>query len=250
MNATLRLSTLTMLLALVAGCSHQGSRAAAPHPSRTARTVVGNSVERRPIELITYGEGKEVVLIIATIHGNEAAGTPLVSELGRHLAAHPELLRGRKIVVMPVANPDGFAARKRNNARGVDLNRNFPAHNREEKRSYGSSGLSEPESRVLLKVIESTRPARIVSIHQPLDVIDWDGPAEDLALHMGEHSPLPVRRLGSRPGSLGSYAGEDLKIPIITLELPREADEQDARTLWRLYGDTLLAAITYPDAPP
>jgi len=233
--------------ALLPGTSPSGRAASKTSSVPHGRKVIGNSYQRRPIELLTYGEGKEIVLIIATIHGNENAGTPLVGELGRHLLANPRYLAGRTVLVMPVANPDGFAKNSRTNARGVDLNRNFPAFNREERRQYGPEGLSEPESKIIHRVLERYKPTRIVSIHQPLECIDWDGPAEDLALHMGQFSDLPVRRLGSRPGSLGSYAGEDLEIPIITYELPRSADKHDARTLWKLYGRALLAAITYPE---
>jgi protein MpaA len=58
---------------------------------------------------------------------------------------------------------------------------------------------------------------------------------------------LPVRKLGVRPGSLGSYAGVELGVPIITLELPRNASDLSVDELWGRYGPSLVAAVLYPD---
>jgi len=103
------------------------------------------------------------------------------------------------------------------------------------------------------RALREYRPNRIVSIHQPLrygsECVDYDGPAEDLAIAMSRHAPIPVKRIGSRPGSLGSYAGVTLGIPIITLELPKDAKGLDAATLWSDYGQMLLAAISFPESP-
>jgi len=64
---------------------------------------------------------------------------------------------------------------------------------------------------------------------------------------MARYCDLPVRKLGARPGSLGSYAGENLRIPIITFELPCDADSLDSKSLWTRYGSALIAAVLYPD---
>lgn len=211
------------------------------------RYIVGRSVESRPLDCIVIGRGSDVTFILATIHGNEQIGTPLVHRLTQHLQQHSCLLNGRKVIILPIANPDGIARNKRTNSRGVDLNRNFPASNRLNNARFGSAALTEPESRIIDRLIWQYHPNRIVSIHQPLACIDYDGPALDLARHMAEYCPLPIRKLGAKPGSLGSYAGETLNIPIITLELKRSDDSLDPDTLWRRYGKTLLAAIAFPD---
>lgn len=213
-------------------------------PTLTTR-VAGKSVEGRPIECRVLGDGLDVCMIIATIHGNEAAGTPLVRELEKNLLADPTTWSDTKVVIIPVANPDGMARSLRTNVRGVDLNRNFPADNFRGTRRHGSRPLSEPESRVLQSLIYEHAPSRVISIHQPVACIDWDGPAEKLALAMAAECDLPAKRIGSRPGSMGSWVGLDLKIPIITVELPRSADRLDDRSLWKRYGKMMLAAVTY-----
>jgi len=192
------------------------------------------------------GHGQDVTLILATIHGNEPAGTPLVRRLTSHLQQNPDVLSGRKVVIMPVANPDGMAHNSRYNINGVDLNRNFATANRSNSARHGYKALSEPESRAIASVIRQHCPDRIVSIHQPLACIDYDGPAWSLTNQLAKQCDLPIKKLGARPGSLGSYAGLSLQIPIVTLELPGSADRLSRESLWQQYGPALVSAVTYP----
>jgi protein MpaA len=126
----------------------------------------------------------------------------------------------------------------------VDLNRNFPADNRTEVALHGSGPLSEPESRALMRAIERFAPARVLSIHQPLRCVDYDGPGEALAKSISAaiDGRLPVQKLGGRPGSLGSYLGETRGVPIVTLELPAGV-ESNEDALWRDYGAALGAFL-------
>jgi protein MpaA len=209
--------------------------------------ILGTSVQRRPIMCLQMGQGPDVTYIMATIHGNEAAGTPLVRRLARYLRQNRELLSGRMVVLMSVANPDGMVNRTRHNAKGVDLNRNFEAANRVNSKETGLTSLSEPETRIIKQLILQYKPDRIVTIHQPLACIDYDGPGRMLAARMAQYCDLPVKKLGARPGSLGSYAGETLGIPIITFEMLPTDSQLDSQALWQKYGRALLAAVVYPD---
>lgn len=245
MRSVLALPALGLLAACV---SSPPPSAPAPRPPPVAdlTVCVGVSVEGRPIQCRMLGRGEEIVLILATIHGDEWAGTPMVQRLGEHLVAHPALLDDRTVILIADANPDGHAAGTRGNARGVDLNRNFPAANHATGRRGGATPLSEPESRALHGLILKVRPARVVSIHQPLALIDHDGPAEDLACAMAKACRLPVRKLGGRPGSMGSWVGIDLGIPVVTVELPAGVERLSVETLWSRYGRMLLVAIPGP----
>jgi protein MpaA len=206
--------------------------------------IAGHSVEGRPISYTVHGEGPRVVLFMASIHGSEGAGTPLLEEMTRHLEKNPDTLRGATAILLPVANPDGLARGDRLNVHGVDLNRNFPADNRRDTPRFGLAPLSEPESRALHSLILNYQPQVIVSIHQPLACVDWDGPPEtlDLAIRLANGCGLPVKKLGARPGSLGAWFGEVLGRPILTLELPRHAPG-DGAALWQRYGPGLLAVL-------
>ena len=246
------ITIMTITLLATSGCQPSGRDPYTPvlvGPQLVCGEILGYSVQNRPIELITLGNGPDTILIMATIHGDEGAGTPLVHRLFEQLRAGPAVLDGRTVYIMPVANPDGYVNDTRGNANGIDLNRNFPAENRVDNKLYGFGGLTEPESVILYDFIMTRRPTRIITLHQPLDCLDYDGPGKDLAEAMARYCPLPVKKLGSRPGSLGSFAGVELNIPIITMELTADDSTLSANQLWYKYGYALLAAITYPESP-
>ena len=209
--------------------------------------IAGRSVENRPVMYYVLGRGPEVVFILSTIHGDEPAGTPLVKKLADYLQQQRKFLEGHTVVLMPLANPDGLARNTRQNAKGVDLNRNFASQNRINNEEFGLTPLSEPEAYIIEQLIRQVNPDRIVSIHQPYGCIDYDGPGQMLANHMAKYCDLPVKKLGALPGSLGSFAGETLGIPTITFEMLENDSKLDSEILWNMYGNALLAAITYPN---
>ena len=183
----------------------------------------GRSVEGRPIRGYVIGKGPETLLLLGVIHGNEPDGEPLLEALAKRLRGRPFELEEKRAIIIPVANPDGLARKTRVNARGVDLNRNFPAENWKAGPKHGEQPSSEPETRTLLRIIRDHEPTRILAVHSPLHCVNYDGPAEDLAGDLAAASGYPLKEsIGyPTPGSLGSYAGGDLGIPTITLELPR-----------------------------
>jgi protein MpaA len=206
----------------------------------------GTSVLGRDIPLARWGSGP-TVLIIASIHGTESAGTHLVQRLKTLLTEKSaDFPNDRQVVLMPLVNPDGVNAKRRGNANGVDLNRNFPAENRQNSKRYGLTALSEPEALAIYQTIEKFQPIRIVTLHEPLRCVDYDGPGLELATAIAEVCPLSVKKLGTRPGSMGAFTGEARQIPTITLELPRDAKTQTADELWELYGAAMLVAVKHP----
>ena len=247
-----------MLLVAVMGCRHDPEiRMQDPpptflSPSRAevapsgARTVsLGKSVRNRSMDLVLFGGGERPILIMGGIHGDERTSVyvaeHLRDELKQHAATNP-------VAILAIANPDGFAADTRTNSRGVDLNRNFPAtnwHKGRGRQNYGGEALSEPESNAILKAIDTLNPRLIISIHcigENRHCNNYDGPAESIAKLMSGYNHYPVTATMGypTPGSLGSFAGIDRKIPIITLELPRAASGEKA---WTDNREALRAAI-------
>ncbi|MHC4363733.1 MAG: DUF2817 domain-containing protein [Planctomycetota bacterium] len=160
---------------ILAGLFVEGCRSSGPGPTMMhhppapvtmRRMTVGSSIEARPIECVIVGQGWEATFIIAAIHGDEPAGTALLERLPSYLQQHPALMEGRRAILLLAANPDGVANQTRHNVSDVDLNRNFPGDDRENKEIYGEEALSEPEAVVIDELIIKYAPERIVSIHQ------------------------------------------------------------------------------------
>ncbi len=144
-----------------------------PNPVRSRTLLLGHSVQGRPIQAIRLGDpaSDRRLLIVGCIHGNEPAGTAVTRRLlriRRPLAA--------EIWVIPTLNPDGEAHETRQNADGVDLNRNFrsqwrPSGVRGDLEYPGPRPLSEPETRLAVRFIRRIRPDVTIWFHQPQDLV-------------------------------------------------------------------------------
>jgi predicted deacylase len=154
------------LAAAPAGAATGGGR-----PVLLGRTVIGYSVQHRPIVAYHLGNPrKRPEVIIGQLHGDERAGVVLARSIVRGRVP----VKGINLWVIPTANPDGYAHHRRQNAHGVDLNRNWPhAWARLSGMYYsGRAPLSEPETRALSKFLRRLRPHYVVSLHQPLRGVD------------------------------------------------------------------------------
>jgi murein peptide amidase A len=169
---------LAMLLATLVVPSTAADGAALP-----GRRVIGHSVQGRAIVAYHLGnpDARRVAVVLGQMHGDEPAGPRVVRALRRAAAR----ISGVDLWVIPTMNPDGRAAHTRQNARGVDLNRNFPRRWRPLTGEYysGPGPRSEPETRAVLRFLRDLRPTYVVSLHQPLHGVDTtDGGRVDPAL--------------------------------------------------------------------
>ena len=170
-------------------------------------TVIGHSVQGRPIESVVRGEGP-TVLVVGCIHGDECAGLRVTRRL---VSSEPPAGR---LVVVPQLNPDGRRRGTRVNARGVDLNRNFPSLWRRSFRGpvYGGPRpWSEPETRAARRLIVGERPRVTVWFHQhsgPALVRAW-GSSVPVARRYARAARMPFYRLRWSPG--GAPAWQNLR---------------------------------------
>jgi protein MpaA len=140
-----------------------------PDPDRRIR--IGRSARGRPITAVRAGDvaSESKALVVGCIHGNECAGTAVTRILERSSPAVD-------LWVVSNLNPDGLALDRRQNGRGVDLNRNFPS----EWRAGGRPGdpeypgprpLSEPESRAAARLVRRLKPSVTIWFHQPQGLV-------------------------------------------------------------------------------
>ncbi|HEX6662116.1 MAG TPA: M14 family zinc carboxypeptidase [Gaiellaceae bacterium] len=169
---------------------------AAPAPARTV--LLGRSWQGRPIRAIEAGNASGApVLVIGCIHGNETAGISVARALARLSPGDLDLW------IVPDLNPDGVAAGTRQNAHGVDLNRNFPRRWKRLGGVYesGPRPLSEREARIARALILRLRPHVTIWFHQHLDLVWASGGNRRIERVFARVSGLPYRPLPQLPGT-------------------------------------------------
>ncbi len=197
---------------------------------KTVKTTENNTVSLFQTTNSTYSK---TILIIGVFHGEEPQGEYLINKF---LETDLSNLKN-KLLIIPCLNPDGKSKNQRQNANMVDLNRNFPTKNwkRTEKNDYfgGDSPASETETRFMIDIIDNYKIDAILSIHAPFKIVNFDGPAQELAQKISEITKYPLQAdIGyPTPGSFGNYAGVERNIPTITLELP---ENESNESLWRV----------------
>jgi murein peptide amidase A len=177
-------------------------------PGAAGASTYGESAQGRPLRVVHDGDpaAPARVLAVGSIHGNERAGHTVIRRLR---ATEPPT--GVQLWTVKAANPDGVRAGTRQNARGVDLNRNFPFRWAGGGRPFdtyfpGRSAASEPETRALQRLIEDVRPDVTVHYHQQLRLVVLPrgaphGPVRAYARRVG----LPPRRLPAYRGTATSW---------------------------------------------
>jgi murein peptide amidase A len=183
-------------------------------------------------------DGPLAGLLTAAQHGEEADAALLVRRLLERVPG-----TDTRWAVIPVLNPDGLLAGTRQNAAGVDLNRNFPAStwepgetftyppgidpeirvlaNRTNRSSTGARPGSEPETQALTALVERLAPPLVVDLHSPLELIFVRGDVPSEAIEaLGGSSGMPVQEEfeGHCPGAFDDWLVEH-GIPIVVYEI-------------------------------
>lgn len=162
----------------------------AAHPQATHQTL-GRSVQDREINYYRIGSGRQAVLFVGGIHGNEVGTVKLVYQLLNYLTEQQANYPTFTFHLIPCLNPDGYALARQSpdywnggrigrfNANNVDLNRNFPTasfqsesvwthgKNYQEKTVVfcGAKGGSEPETQALLRLVKQEKISTYFAFH-------------------------------------------------------------------------------------
>jgi murein peptide amidase A len=214
--------------------------------------IGARSAGGKPIYFCEISSGKQVILVIGSIHGDERVTSDIVAKLADSCSHWKRESLENTLVFIPIANPDGYKLRLRTNANKVDINRNFPTKDwiptsKADRYFPGPRPASEPETEFIMSLISQYSPRLIISVHMPLNMINYDGPAEDVANGMSLLNGYTVRKsIGyETPGSLGTYAGAERNIPVITLEVPDAPFE----VVWQQNRQALFWALTDRGVP-
>lgn len=104
-------------------------KAIAQYPGVFESRIIGTSVQRRPLPMLSFGNGTIDVLIWSQMHGNESTATRAIFDLLHFIGAQQgttqvqNMLNVLRIHIIPMLNPDGAQEFQRENALGIDLNR-------------------------------------------------------------------------------------------------------------------------------
>jgi murein peptide amidase A len=164
---------------------------------------IGTSVEGRPLTAIERGTpGGRPVMIVGVIHGDEHEGIRVVDKL-RSMPVPP----GIDLWLVPTINPDGTANGVRQNANGVDLNRNFPKGwaplgSPGYWQYAGPSSASEPETQAMVALLQRVKPLSTIWYHQDLDQVDPGGHDETI---VNTYAQIVAQRIENVVG--GTYTG-------------------------------------------
>jgi hypothetical protein len=121
-------------------------------------TRLGQSLLGREIRAVSFGHGPVKVLLWSQMHGDEATATMALADIFRFLVQAPgDSLRQRldrelTLVFVPMLNPDGAELFQRENAVGIDVNRD-------------ARSLATPEARILKALRDSLLPDFGFNLH-------------------------------------------------------------------------------------
>ncbi len=194
-----------------------------PKANVVERRQIGTSVQGRPIMAIRVGNPNARVkaVVLGSIHGNERAGIKVARAI-----RDARRVRGVDLWLIPTVNPDGVARNRRQNARGVDLNRNW-AHRWKPLTGPHYSGprpFSEPETRALRDFFLTIKPRFVVSFHQPLYGVGKGGKNPALLRRLATELRLPTKSFrcsGACHGTMTQWFNDRLSGTAVTVEFGR-----------------------------
>jgi protein MpaA len=240
---------------------------------------VRNSNLGTPLIWTVFGEenstaSQNTTIVLCGVHGDEITPIKFCWDLMNELKAN-HTFQDKLVVIAPLVAPDSFfkPSPSRTNGRGVDVNRNFPtidwqkhaikkwkqAHKSDLRKNPGTRPASEQETIFQMNLILRYRPNKVISVHAPLTLLDYDGPtftakngksAKVLLQQMSEKSSgYKISSYPVFPGSLGNWAGKEKHIPTYTLELPNSNNLQ-TNEFWTLFKESMVYAINHKMVPP
>lgn len=244
------------------------------YPEILTCQVIGESYDNRNIYMAKLGKGSGVLFCTAGVHGRETINPAILIKMmeeygkawvGRTLLDHQypvyDLLREFSICFIPVVNPDGYeiamsgfdairnpmlrqaqrirripAENWKYNARGVDINRNFPCKSYIQQQYYEYPA-SEVETRALMEAFHKYPSVGYIDFHSRGKIIYYYRQAMPFAYNQRSYrlarylQKLSNYSLGKKEeemisslsgGNSVHYYSETVGCPAITVETVEE----------------------------
>ncbi len=222
------------------------------------RVIIGRSVDERPINLYKFGDGNQILVIIAGIHGNEE-NTSKTAEfiLNELIQKKNKVPKNKSLWIIPRLNPDGLLKDRRLNDNDVDLNRNFATDNWQPLIyfsnnifSAGSKPFSEPETQAIQRLFEPLRNSKsivVLSLHSAGDAIIPGNEQyynTQFASIVYENSDYLFDNIGyNTSGDMTGWLSDRLGIAALTIEFKSKID-LDIKNVKRMIKGILNIDIT------
>ncbi len=208
--------------------------------------IIGQSVQKKPILAHFWDKKSKInILILGGVHGDETEG--VAASLGVLQEIFDQYPFSFNLTLIPCLNPDGLFAKTRQNANGVDLNRNLPtkdwAPGFTKFRYYpGKEPLSEPENQALMKILDAMDFKFIFTLHSWKPMLNTNGDCSQIQEILSEMTGYKiVPDIGyPTPGSLGALGAIDRKIPTLTYELEKGMEQED---IIKIHVPALMKAL-------
>ncbi len=142
------------------------------YPDKVTVESIGMTFDMRSIPMLIFGAGKKNIVVTGGVHGRESINPIVLIQMAEDYITKKESVFKNKgcIYMIPLLNPDGYEISRmdhalwKNNANGVDINRNFPSKTFEEKWEDDKPG-SEAETKALMKIFYRVNPDGYLDFH-------------------------------------------------------------------------------------
>ena len=204
---------------------------------------IGRSESKRPIYAIALTSPNDTdsiasermrLLVMCGQHGDESSSVMAMLSLAEELSEtqnpfYQSIMRRAVLVIIPVANPDGFAHHRRINANGADLNRNWSVSN-------------QAETTTVSRFVSKVRPHVIIDEHEWTDTSPWRANSVEIAGY-GQGNQYKLQRLLTR-AALGSMSGDGLSFNVVHYR-----PETDHRLAHRHFAGSGICSILLETSP-
>lgn len=127
---------------------------------------IGQSAEERPIRVFRFGAGPTKILLWSQMHGNESTATRVFLDIFNFFIndreKQKELISNLSLYFIPMLNPDGADMHSRENAKGIDLNRDFV-------------DTKSPEMKAFVEYVDKIDPDWAFNMHDQRNIFNVAG---------------------------------------------------------------------------